>query len=89
MFMQFLEKIGHSPTVCTKKDIKYISPFNQEEKTPSFFLISSQNWDRVDPKREYNYKCWSSGKGGNFYNFVMEYYNLDFTGALKKINANN
>jgi len=48
------------------------SPFTNE-KTPSFFVVPSKGI----------YKCFSSGKGGDAINFIMEYDGLNYTEALK------
>ena len=51
---------------------KALSPFTNE-KTPSFF---------VSPAKEI-YKCFSSGKGGDAINFVMEMEGISYIEALK------
>ncbi len=51
---------------------KGLSPFSQE-KTPSFY---------VHPDKGF-FKCFSSGKGGDLYSFVMEMENLDFNEAVE------
>ena len=51
-----------------------LSPFNRE-KTPSFY---------VDPGKQMFY-CFSSHQGGDVFNFVMLYENLDFPGALRRL----
>ncbi len=48
------------------------SPFTNE-KTASFFVVPSKGI----------YKCFSSGKGGDAINFIMEYDGLNYTEALK------
>lgn len=48
------------------------SPFTNE-KTPSFFVVPAKGI----------YKCFSSGKGGDAINFIMEYDGLSYTEALK------
>ena len=53
---------------------KGLSPFSQE-KTPSFY---------VHPDRGF-FKCFSSGKGGDLFSFVMEMENLEFTEAVEFI----
>lgn len=49
-------------------------PFHNE-KTPSF---------NVNPARQY-YKCFGCGEGGNAISFLMEYENLPFVDAVKKL----
>ena len=51
---------------------KALSPFTNE-KTPSFF---------VSPAKEI-YKCFSSGKGGDAINFIMEMEGISYIEALK------
>jgi len=48
------------------------SPFTSE-KTPSFFVVPAKGI----------YKCFSSGKGGDAINFIMEYDGLNYLEALK------
>ncbi len=54
------------------KNYKARSPFTNE-KTPSFF---------VSPEKQI-YKCFSSGKGGNVFTFVMEMEKVGFIDAVK------
>lgn len=66
-----------SPTVALRKagaSFKGLSPFT-EERTPSFF---------VTPDRGI-YKCFSSGKAGDIYSFVMETERLNFIEAVETI----
>jgi len=51
---------------------KASSPFTNE-KTPSFFVVPAKGI----------YKCFSSGKGGDAINFIMEYDGLSYAEALK------
>ena len=51
---------------------KGLSPFNKE-KTPSFY---------VNPERG-TYYCFSSGQGGDHFEFVQKMEGVDFKGALK------
>ncbi len=53
---------------------KACCPFHQE-KTPSF---------NVDPGQQF-FKCFGCGKGGDVFNFVMLYENLDFMGTLRRL----
>lgn len=57
----------------TGKNVTGLCPFHQE-KTPSFV---------VNPEKQF-YKCYGCGRGGNLYNFIMEYEKLTFPEALKK-----
>jgi len=85
MLNELLIKIGHNPTATALKRTTYKSPFNPNEKTPSFFVFNNQRWNGHDRLREYNYKCNSTGAGGNIFDFAMRYYNLDFKSAKRKI----
>lgn len=51
-----------------------LSPF-QTEKTPSFFINPDKNL----------FKCFSSGKAGNLFHFVMETENLTFPEAVETL----
>lgn len=51
------------------------SPLNKNDETPSF---------SIDESKQLFY-CFSTGKGGNVLNFIMEYHNLTFTKALEKL----
>jgi DNA primase len=51
---------------------KGLSPFT-DERNPSFFVIPAKGI----------YKCFSSGKGGNAVNFLMEYEHLTYPEALR------
>lgn len=55
---------------------KALSPFTAE-KTPSFYVVPSKGI----------YKCFSSGKGGDAINFVMEIDGLSYVEALKYLAA--
>lgn len=56
----------------TGSNYKALSPFTNE-KTPSFF---------VSPSKEI-YKCFSSGKGGDAINFIMEIEGINYLEALQ------
>ncbi len=47
-----------------------LSPFTNE-KTPSFWIFQNK-------KKEGFFKCFSSGKGGDVFQFLMEYKNMYF-----------
>lgn len=53
---------------------KGVCPFHKE-KTPSFVVY----------ERTQTYKCFGCGEGGDVFNFVMKYHNLDFSEALKML----
>jgi DNA primase len=54
------------------RTLKGLSPFNKE-KTPSFY---------VNPERG-TYYCFSSGQGGDHFEFIEKMEGVDFKGALK------
>jgi len=79
MLNQILQTIGHNPTAITKSRATYRSPFNPQEKTPSFcvFPNSSGEWK--------HFKDYSSGIGGDIYKFLMQYYQIGFIEAKQKL----
>lgn len=56
------------------RNFKAKSPFT-EEKTPSFM---------VSPEKQI-FHCFSTGKGGDVFGFLMQYENLSFPEALRKL----
>ena len=52
--------------------LKGLSPFSNE-RNPSFYVIPAKNI----------YKCFSSGKGGNVVNFLMEHEHLTYPEAIR------
>jgi hypothetical protein len=85
MFNVFLKNLGFNPSKQTGTSTVYKSPFNPHEKTPSFFIFLNKKWDCLDRLKKYNYKDFSSGNGGDIYNFAMKYFNVGFVDAKKKI----
>ncbi len=85
MLNQILQILGHQPTATAPTRTTYRSPWNTDEKTPSFFVFPNNGWDGVDPFREYNYKDNSSGNGGNIFHFIMNYFNIPFNQTKLKI----
>lgn len=65
---------GYFPLKRAGTLYKAICPFHQE-RTPSF---------SVNPQRQI-FKCFGCGSGGSVIRFVMNYENLDFIGAAKKL----
>jgi hypothetical protein len=57
----------------------YRSPFNPQEKTASFFVFKNHEGEY------HNFKDYSSGLGGDVYLFLMEYHNINFVEAKKKL----
>jgi len=66
----------HVPLKAKGKDHLGLCPFHQE-KTPSF---------TVNRQRQFYY-CFGCGAGGSAINFVMQYQNLDFVGAVEELAA--
>lgn len=61
----------------TGQDVKIKSLFNQTERTPSFVIFFNDN--------RYFYKDFSSGRGGNGFNLVMNLFNLTPSQTAAKI----
>ncbi len=87
MLNQILQTLGHKPTAINTKQnsTTYRSPWNTDEKTPSCFVFPNRNWNGQDPLKEFNYKDNSSTHGGDIYNFIMNYFNVSFVDAKRKI----
>jgi len=80
MLLQILSNLGFSPTKETSNGYQYKSPFNPQERTPSFFVFkNSQSGEYT------NFKDYSSGAGGDTYKFIMSYFHIDFKSAKNKI----
>lgn len=58
------------------KNFRALSPFTNE-KTPSFYVVPHKGI----------YKCFSSGKGGNVVNFLMEHEKISYPEALRWLAA--
>lgn len=56
------------------RDYKGLSPFTKE-KTPSFV---------VHPDEQF-FKCFSTGEGGNVFDFIMKVEGMDFMGAMRHL----
>jgi len=65
---------GYFPLKRSGPVFKALCPFHQE-RTPSF---------SVNPQRQI-FKCFGCGAGGSVIRFVMNYENLDFVSAAKKL----
>jgi len=85
MLNTIIKTLGYTPTATAPTRTTYRSPFNPSEKTPSFFVFPNERWDNIDPLKEFNYKDNSSGKGGDIYHFIMNYFNISFIQAKAKI----
>ena len=79
MLNQILKAMGHYPTTEKEKSFVYRSPFNPEEKTPSFFVFKNHQGDYT------NFKDYSSGLGGDLHRFLMEYYSITFPESKAKL----
>ena len=77
MLNHILSVIGIKVESQTSRRTTYRSPFNPQEKTPSFFTFAGANG--------VNWKDYSTGQGGDIYKFVMMYFNLSFPDAKRKI----
>ena len=75
MLNTILQKMGFHPTSQTTKYIKYKSPFNPTEKTPSFFTFNGSNGT--------NWKDYASGEGGDIYKFLMLFHKVSFPESKK------
>src|SRR5213080_4127864 len=70
-----VEVIGsYFPLKRAGANFKALCPFHQE-KTPSFM---------VSPSRQ-TFHCFGCGAGGSVFRFVMEYENVDFPTAVKRL----
>jgi DNA primase len=65
---------SYFPLKRAGKDYRANCPFHHE-KTPSFYVIPNKQ----------TYYCFGCGAGGTALRFVMEYENVDFRNALKKL----
>lgn len=65
---------SYFPLKKAGKDYRANCPFHHE-KTPSFYVIPNKQ----------TYYCFGCGAGGTALRFVMEYENVDFRNALKKL----
>ena len=92
MLNRLFQQLGHQPLKQSQDSTQYKSPWNTNEKTASCFVFRN---DRLDSSimsesdyllKEFNYKDNSSGNGGDIYNFIMNYFNLNFPQAKNKIN---
>ncbi len=65
---------GYFPLKRAAGTFKAVCPFHQE-KTPSF---------TVNPQRQI-FKCFGCGAGGSVFRFVMDYEQIDFVSAVRKL----
>lgn len=72
---EITEVIGsHVQLKRAGNSLKACCPFHKE-KTPSF---------HVNPTRQ-SFHCFGCGAGGDVFNFIMRYENLDFVGAARRL----
>jgi hypothetical protein len=74
--VDYLSKLGHTPSKIRSLDYWYLSPF-REEKTPSFKINRKLN-------------CWydhGMGKGGNLIDFAILYHNCTVGEFLRELNG--
>jgi len=70
-----VEVIGeYLPLKRSGANYRCLCPFHQE-KTPSFMVSSSKQI----------FKCFGCGKGGNVFNFLMEYEKINFNETVQKL----
>jgi len=79
MLNRILQSLNFVPTATSPSRTTYKSPWNVDEKTPSFFVFQNRDGEWR------NFKDFSSGLGGNEYKFLMEYFQIDFIEATKKM----
>lgn len=72
--IDLLARLGFHPVLQRGADYWYISPFRPEEKTPSF-SAQPHMWNDFGDEAH----------GGNVEDFVMQYFDLDYIAARKKI----
>jgi hypothetical protein len=80
MLNKLLNKLGYHPIATSTTKTTYLSPFRPQEKTPSFFVFPNYQGKWT------NFKDFSSGNGGDIYQFLMIFENIDFLGAKKRVN---
>ena len=67
------------PEKLTGQDVKIVSVFNPNEKTPSFCVYVDKTI------MQYKFKDFSTGKSGNKVDLVKLIFNLDFPTAMQRI----
>lgn len=71
----YLKSVGFEPSRQSGNRLFYHSPFNAQDKTPSFVVRPKQN----------DFKCYSSERYGDIIQFVMQFKNVDFIEAVKQL----
>ena len=67
------------PEKLTGQDLKIVSVFNPNERTPSFCIYVDKTI------MQYKFKDFSTGKSGNKIDLVKLIFNVDFSTAMQKI----
>ena len=67
------------PEKLTGQDVKIVSIFNPNEKTPSFCIYVDKTI------MQYKFKDFSTGKSGNKVDLVKSIFNLDFPTSMQRI----
>lgn len=77
----YLQSRGYSPAYQKRsgREVWYHSPLSDGEKTPSFKVNTEYN----------SWYCFSSARGGNILDFIMELENTDLKGALSHLDDAN
>jgi len=84
MLNDLLNVMGFIPTSSKNSIHTFSSPFNPEERTPSFHTFSSKV-ESSDPLKGVNFSCKSTGNGGDIYKFIQLYYGLSFMQSKEKV----
>ena len=70
-----LPLLGFEPLKANGKSLVYKSPFNQDEKTPSFTVLENGQ----------GFKDFSTGQKGNVIDFVQKFFSVTVPGAFQKL----
>jgi len=76
MLDRIIQSLGHEAVSTSERRTTYRSPFNPEERTPSFYTFAGANGT--------NWKDYASGDGGDMYKFLMNYFGISFHEAKMK-----
>jgi len=82
MLSKIIEELGFECKKETTESKRYTSPFRPEEKTPSFYVLNTENGYT-------NFKDYGNGLGGDIYKFLMEYYKITFIEAKERLKEMN
>ncbi len=76
MLDRIIQSLGHEVVSTSSRRTTYKSPFNPDERTPSFYTFAGANG--------INWKDYASGDGGDMYKFLMNYFGISFHEAKMK-----